>query len=172
MRGGMKAGADMRELVPFAGLGRSPAGNGVDMCLHSERVRKNPTSNPNLAWNGAKAFTIMAHGIIADFGPVLIDETGTEEQKLTPQELVQRINSNADLKHRFDGSETIVLYACGSGRQTPDGFPSFASRLARLTGKPVIAPSSKLYMTRGIGSVASGGIFRVETPDSKSFMAL
>lgn len=162
----------MRQLVPFAGLDRSPAGMGVDMCLLSGRVRKNPTSNPNLAWDGTKAFTIMAHGIVSDFGPVLIDETGAEEHELTPEELVHRINANADLKHRFEDSETIVLYACGSARQTPDGFPSFASRLAKLTGKPVIAPSAKLYMNRGIGSVASGGTFRVEAPGSKSFAAL
>lgn len=154
-----------RDMVPFAGLGRSPAGSGVDLSLHSGAVARNPLSNPNLAWDEPGVFTVMAHGTMSGFGPVLLDETGEGVRMLTPERLMRRIGGNNDLKRRFNESGAIVLYACGSGRETPEGYPSFARRLARLTGKPVVAPNSKLWMNRGAGYVGDGGVFKVEAPN-------
>ena len=152
---------------PFANTNHSPAGTGVDFCLHSDRVRLNPGSNPNLAWDAESAFTIMGHGMNSSpFGPAIIDERGPVEKVLTSKELVKVLHEDPVLNEKLMNSRFVVLYSCRTGSLTPDGFSSFGARLANIVKLPVIAPSGRLLMGAGRGVVEGGGKYEVFYPRS------
>ena len=154
-------------LPSFSNTNHSPAGAGVDFCLHNERVRLNPKSNPNLAWDDEIAFTIMGHGVNnAPFGPAMIDERGPVGKMLTPKELVKVLREDPVLNEKLMNSRYVVLYSCRTGSLTSDGFPSFGARLATILELPVIAPSGRLLMRAGKGVVEGGGKYEVFYPRS------
>lgn len=148
--------------VPFAGRSFSPSGGGVDLSLHNARVNRNPNGNPLLAWDSPHVFTVMAHGVESSLGPCLLDESSGGDAYLTPEALLRRIERDPRLRSEWSRSDTVVLYACRSGGQSRSGLPSFASRFARLAGKPVVAPSAKLFMRGGAGSIPGGTFRRLE----------
>lgn len=155
------------KLPSFSNTNHSPAGAGVDFCLHNERVRLNPGSNPNLAWDDESAFTIMGHGLNnAPFGPAMIDERGPVEKMLTSKELVKVLREDPVLNEKLMKSRYVVLYSCRTGSLTSEGFSSFGARLANLLESPVIAPSGRLLMGAGKGVVEGGGKYEVFYPRS------
>lgn len=152
-------------VVMFAGTASSPSGTGVDVSLHRGGVNRNPGSNPNLAWDSDRCFTIMAHGLKESaYGPVLVDEREPVERLLTARQLAAELERNPRWHHDLERSECLVLYSCNSGAATPSGFPAFAARLASCLKMPVVAPTDVLWMSGGRGSVARGGRFEVFYP--------
>lgn len=159
-------------LPSFSNTNHSPAGTGVDFCLHNERVRLNPESNPNLAWDAQSAFTIMGHGLNnAPFGPSMIDERGPVEKMLTSKDLAKVLREDPVLNEKLMNSRYVVLYSCRTGSLTSEGFSSFGARLANILESPVIAPSGRLLMGAGRGVVEGGGKYEVFYPRSYSARA-
>jgi hypothetical protein len=153
------------DLPEFVGSNRSPSGRGVDLCLHSNAVARNPRSNPNLAWDNESCFTIMGHGLAESrYGPVLLDERLDNTLNLTPSKLTDIVKGDPSLRIKFSRARYVLLYCCNSGSKTVEGMPSFASRLANNLKKPVIAPTNKLIMHGGKGVIRDKGIYKLFYP--------
>lgn len=153
------------DLPPLVGKSRSKPGHGVDLCLHSEAVRRNSLSNPNLAWDNESSFTIMGHGRNDSMlGPVLLDERADPALHIPPVQLVSLIENDDGLRRTLSSSQYVLIYSCRMGAVTPQGMPSFAARLANQVNKPVIAPTNRLLMSQGSSLVDGNGTFEVFYP--------